>query len=114
MTMLNTACTRCGQPLTPLTTACFVVEQPTGQSLTAWVLCPTCDDLVSLALPPVMLAPLTEAGCHVVDVEACVPYPEQRPGGAPLGADDVLALHELLADEDALAAAVDELGVREA
>jgi hypothetical protein len=113
MTMFNTTCTRCGRDLSAPTSACFVQAPATAQGLTVWVFCPTCDDLVSLALPPTMLATLTDAGCHVVDLAAGASHPEQRPGGAPLGADDVLALHELLSDDDALAAAVDEFGIRE-
>jgi hypothetical protein len=114
MKMFNATCTRCGRLVSAPTAAWFVVDDPAQQSPTAWVVCPTCDDLVGLTLPPVMLAPLTKAGCHVLDTDACEPHPEQRPEGAVFSADDVLALHELLADDDALAAAVDELGVREA
>lgn len=109
MTCLHTTCDHCSQPLRlPVEALLLVAGQDTGDAV-AWLVCPTCDDLVPLAVPAPVATSVVHAGCHVVAFPVAVPYPEQRPEGQRLSADDALALHELLADEAALRSALARL-----
>jgi hypothetical protein len=116
MTILNTRCERCRQQLNLPTSAVLLVRGTTAAGdadptigPTAWLVCTGCDDLVGLQVPAVLAVALERAGCHVLlppQQPVCL---ESRPAGPPLCRDDLLTLHELLADDVALAAALRRL-----
>jgi hypothetical protein len=103
MTILTTTCDRCDVPLSVPTSAVLLAETADGSAeMLGWLVCAACDDLVPLRIPGAVAVSLARAGSHVVTPARAVPHPEQRPGGPVLSADDALALHELLADDEAL------------
>jgi hypothetical protein len=107
MTILTTTCNRCDATLSVPTSAVLLVETGDGTAgFVGWLVCTACDDLVPLRIPGAVALSLVRAGSHVVTPVRAVPHPEQRPGGPVLTADDALALHELLADDQALGEAL--------
>jgi hypothetical protein len=108
MTCLHTSCPGCGRLLTA-PAAALLLDEATS---TAWLICPSCADLVArpMAGPRSadLFASLTQHGAHVVQ-SAVARHPEGRPGGPALSADDVLDLHQSLSDDDAVAGAVSAL-----
>jgi hypothetical protein len=77
---------------------------------TAWVICAACGELVARAVPHAAVQGLVAAGCHLLSTAVAV-HPERATEGPALDADDALALHELLADDDLLADLLDGLRV---
>lgn len=97
-------CPRCSTALRVRLGALFIDHAATDAC--SWVICGTCDDLVSTTVPRGALPALVAAGGHVMAATDRLPHPEQRPDGQPIVVDDVLALHELLADDVVLARAL--------
>lgn len=100
MNTLETSCPRCGRTLDVPTAAVLLCRSTSGT--TAWLICDGCDELVTRSVPPAFVHHLVAGGCHVVR-SGQEPHPEERRDGPALDADDALALHELLADDAALA-----------
>jgi hypothetical protein len=100
MSILESRCDACGRARRLPTAAVLLVtgSENRDDSLLAWFICSTCDDLVPMCVPVTSATTLITAGCHVLDA-AGPPHPERHAGGPALGADDALALHELLADD---------------
>lgn len=63
--------------------------------------CPSCEGEVTKPADSRIARLLTTGGVEVVESGPVVePHPENPPAGAPLGFDDLLAFHQLLARDD--------------
>jgi hypothetical protein len=105
MRTLSTTCPRCDQVLHPPADALLVTRSPDGGAQ-LWLLCTGCDELVGRTVSDDVRTALLWSGAHALVAPAVPRHPEERPEGPDLGADDVLALHEALQDDDAVAAAL--------
>ena len=107
MRTLGTTCPRCGTPLDLPPAAVLLSAGATGTL--GWAVCTGCDDVVAVPVPEPAVAALLRAGGHVLGTGG-VAHPEPRPTSTrALDVEDVVALHALLGDDDALAEAVREL-----
>lgn len=108
MNHVEIECPRCSAVRRVPSAALLLHHTEAGTS--AWLVCHLCEGVVSAAVPAALLPDLVRAGCHVLDAPDRLAHPEQRPDGLPFVGDDVLALHELLDDDAAVADVLRELG----
>jgi hypothetical protein len=106
--VLATTCARCDSAMSLPTGAVLLTR--TDDGAIGWLICDHCQDLVGRSVPGTAYQSLLTGGCHLLRAPEPLPYPEQRPSGPALHVDDVLTLHELLADDEALAAVLRGLG----
>lgn len=107
MTTIRTTCRCCDSDveIDSATAVLAVAEDGSGELLYD---CPVCAAPTVQALNPSEARLLRVVGMPHLPLLALdalrPPYPETRPAGGPLGPDDLLELHELLARDDWAAA----------
>ncbi|MDP9022005.1 MAG: hypothetical protein M3N57_04735 [Actinomycetota bacterium] len=107
MTTIRATCHQCGEiDLTPADIRLTVVrgaDSPVGPDSHYTFTCPVCRSVVDKPADERVTRLLTTGGVTVNVIEATpvlLAHPEDPPGGAPFGHDDVLDLHLLLGLDD--------------
>ncbi|MBW3578083.1 MAG: hypothetical protein KY462_10170 [Actinobacteria bacterium] len=107
MTTIRATCPECGEVgLTPDDIRLTVVrgaDSPVGPDSHYTFTCPICRSVVNKPADERVTRLLTTGGVTVNVIQAAPvlpPHPEDPPGGAPFGHDDVLDLHLLLLLDD--------------